>query len=228
LWIVNADGSGPRQLTTLAAPAIAPSATADGRWVYFHTFVKAGVCVFRIAPDGSGLEQVTREGDEFVPIPSPDGRTIYVTRRRSGRSTAARVSVDIADRKPAVIYDGGFRVTSVSADGQQLLGNAWDEEKKRFVTAILPASGGRPTFVEGLRGDGLWTKGGGLIYPVNSRLPTGLFLTTPAGGAGRPIAPSIGDSLFYASISPDSKAIAISHGKTASDVVLITANPNTK
>ena len=63
IWISDGDGANARQLTSLQGPAGLPRSAPDGAWIYFAGYTKEGNCLFRIKPDGSGLQQLTTEGD---------------------------------------------------------------------------------------------------------------------------------------------------------------------
>jgi len=82
LWIMNADGSGKRQITHLGAASFGPSWTPDGKRIIFssnhHTDPKLGnFDLFLINPDGSGLEQVTTAPTfDGFPMFSPDGKKL--------------------------------------------------------------------------------------------------------------------------------------------------------
>lgn len=52
IWIVNADGTGQRQLTHDPAPAIGPAATRDGRFVVYQQFRENGMYLWRMGTDG--------------------------------------------------------------------------------------------------------------------------------------------------------------------------------
>jgi serine/threonine protein kinase/Tol biopolymer transport system component len=221
VWIVGPDGADARQLTNLAAAAENPAATTDGRWVYFQTVVHEGVCIFRISPDGSGLQQITRGGDESSPHPSPDGKIVYITRTRSGQPHAAKVPADGGD--PIPISDAFFAILSVSPDGSRLVGFTWDTQKRRPVIATMSSDGGPLTQIEGIAGPSLWARDGNLVYPDPGRRPFLVFEKSPAGGPARQVALPIDDLPFGATISPDGKTIAVSHGRSATDVVLISA-----
>ena len=55
----------------------------DGRWIYFDTVVSAGRSIYRIAPDGSGIEQITRGAMRRIRV-SPDGSTVFLSLRQGG------------------------------------------------------------------------------------------------------------------------------------------------
>ena len=120
LWIVNADGSNAHQLTSTVPVAQNPFPSPDGRWIYFDTVVSAGRCIYRIAPDGSGIEQITRGGNETHPVVSPDGSTVFLSLRQGGENHAARVPSQGGD--PTMISKGTFSPTDISPDGTQLVG----------------------------------------------------------------------------------------------------------
>ncbi len=71
------DGSDERLLAEGFDHCDGPDYSADGRWIWFNGEVADRVCLWRIHPDGSGLERMS--GDERVhwfPHPSPDGHHV--------------------------------------------------------------------------------------------------------------------------------------------------------
>ena len=75
LFLVDAGGSGLRQLTHEKPPVVAgmQSWTSDGRWIYFGLFQRGEPQMCRIAPDGSGFEML---GWGVDPAISPDGKSM--------------------------------------------------------------------------------------------------------------------------------------------------------
>jgi TolB protein len=103
LWMMNADGSGQRQITSLGGANFGPSWTPDGRRIVFSSNYKnprsRNFELYLINLDGSGLEQVTnhQEFDGF-PMFSPDGRRIVWASNR-GNSREGETNLFIADWK---------------------------------------------------------------------------------------------------------------------------------
>jgi Tol biopolymer transport system component len=66
-------------MTSLGAPASFPAAAPDGRWIYFTSYAKDGMALFRVVPDDSGVQQLTTDGDAREAVVSRDGKTLYYT-----------------------------------------------------------------------------------------------------------------------------------------------------
>lgn len=87
LWIANADGSNPRQITHLGGANFAPFFHPDGRRIIFSSNYEdphsGHFDLYLINLDGSGLEKVTtnREFDGF-PMFSPDGKKLVWSSNR--------------------------------------------------------------------------------------------------------------------------------------------------
>ena len=73
LSVINRDGSGLRQLVPVGLSA---HWSADGRWVYYSRSTDAGLCVEKVAIDGSAAISV-RCGNVNASAPTPDGSALY-------------------------------------------------------------------------------------------------------------------------------------------------------
>ncbi|HKK07513.1 MAG TPA: hypothetical protein VKA44_01365 [Gemmatimonadota bacterium] len=101
LWVMNADGSGKRQITHNGAANFAPYFHPDGRRIIFASNMRDPTSrdfdLYLIGVDGSGLERVTThpEFDGF-PMFSHDGRRLVFESNRRGRRPG-ETNVFIAD-----------------------------------------------------------------------------------------------------------------------------------
>lgn len=88
IWVMNADGSGQRQITSLGGANFAPFFVPDGKRIIFSSNYKnprsRNFDLFLVNLDGSGLEQVTThtEFDGF-PMFSRDGRHLVWASNRN-------------------------------------------------------------------------------------------------------------------------------------------------
>jgi Tol biopolymer transport system component len=91
LWIANADGSEPRQLTHNGAANFAPFFSPDGRRIIFSSNLddpgRRKFELYTIGLDGEGLERITY-GDQFDAFPmfSPGGRALVWASNRNGHA----------------------------------------------------------------------------------------------------------------------------------------------
>src|SRR5512134_1468655 len=103
LWVMNADGSGQRQITSLGGANFGPSWTPDGRRIVFSSNYRnprsRNFELYLVNLDGSGLEQVTNH-EEFdgFPMFSPDGKRIVWASNR-GNSNTGETNLFVAEWK---------------------------------------------------------------------------------------------------------------------------------
>jgi Tol biopolymer transport system component len=101
IFVMNADGSGQRQVTSLGAASFAPFFHPDGRRILFSSNhgdpTGRNFDLFLVHDDGSGLERVTRfEGFDGFPMFAPDGKQLVFASNRNARAPR-ETNVFIAD-----------------------------------------------------------------------------------------------------------------------------------
>jgi Tol biopolymer transport system component len=100
IWVADADGSNPRQVTALGGANFAPSFHPSGERIIFSSNHAGGGRTFElflVNLDGTGLEQVTHSGDfNSFPMFSPDGRHLVFASNRHG-AEARETNLFIAD-----------------------------------------------------------------------------------------------------------------------------------
>jgi Tol biopolymer transport system component len=100
IWVMNADGSGQRQVTSLGGANFAPFYAPDGRRILFSSNHRnprsRNFDLYLVNEDGTGLEQVTTNPDfDGFPQFSPDGRHLVWASNR-GQSKPGETNVFIA------------------------------------------------------------------------------------------------------------------------------------
>jgi Tol biopolymer transport system component len=103
VWVANADGSNPHQITSLGGANFAPVFTPDGKKIIFSSNYESprsgAFDLFLINPDGSGLEKVTTHPDfDSFPMFSYDGKKLVWASNRNGRE--GETNLFIADWVP--------------------------------------------------------------------------------------------------------------------------------
>jgi hypothetical protein len=115
VWLMNPDGSNPRQITTELAPVGEYDVSSDGRTIVYES---AGV-VTRMRLDGSDAAPITAPGRfEYGPVLSPDGTEVLVGRRDA---TGADLGFWLV---PLPSAPAGTRERQVALDGAPGLGSA--------------------------------------------------------------------------------------------------------
>ena len=85
ICLMNADGSGRRQLTDSPTTAFYPSLSPDGQTVYFASNQSGTFEIYSIDINGNGLKQLTNGiGSLYGPELSPDGQKIIFANQGNG------------------------------------------------------------------------------------------------------------------------------------------------
>ena len=103
LWIADADGGNPKQITHLGGANFAPFFHPSGRQIIFSSNFEnprsGKFDLFLINPDGTGLEKVTTHPDfDSFPMWSPDGRKLVWASNRHG--SQGETNIFVADWVP--------------------------------------------------------------------------------------------------------------------------------
>jgi TolB protein len=90
LWVADADGDNPRQVTRIGAASFAPYFHPDGRRIIFASNYpdprSRNFDLYLVDLDGTGLERVTTSSEfDAFPMFSPDGRHLVFASNRHAR-----------------------------------------------------------------------------------------------------------------------------------------------
>ncbi len=79
IYTISSSGGAEKRLTNGEGHNDGPDYTADGQWIYFNSSRTGRHQIWRIHPDGTGVEQITNDGQaDWFPHPSPDGRNVLL------------------------------------------------------------------------------------------------------------------------------------------------------
>jgi serine/threonine protein kinase len=221
IWIVNADGSNPRQLTANAGINVGPVVSPDGRQILFLSDRSGVAHIWQMDIEGRDQKQLTHGDGEELPQFSPDGRwVVYSTISES--SNVWRISA--SGGEPVQLTDKISVAPTVSPDGK-LVACAYKDGNAPFRIAIIPLEGGRPlkTLDLGVPAAKLrWTPDGRAIAYVDPRDTVSNIVARPIdGGAIKQLTNFKADRTFSFDWSRDGSQLALSRGTQGSDVILI-------
>jgi TolB protein len=115
LFVSNADGSAERTLTR-GALDYNPAWSSDGEWIAFTSERDGSADLYRMRPDGSGLERLTDDPayDDQAAFSPDGGRIVFVTTRAGGTADLWILDLKTRRAKPLTSGPGGdFRTCMV-------------------------------------------------------------------------------------------------------------------
>jgi TolB protein len=120
LAIANADGSGERTLLTDRDLAYDPAWSADGQWLAFTSERNGSADIYRVKPDGSGLERLTDSPayDDQAAFSPDGGQIVFVTTRAGGTADLWTLNLQSRRAKALTSGPGGDFRPAWSPDGK--------------------------------------------------------------------------------------------------------------
>ena len=222
VWVANADGTGPAQITNIGSPySGTPRWSPDGRWLAFDAYKKCWD-VWVVEASGSSPRQLTHgPADNTIPSWSRDGSSIYFASKRSGRLEIWRMPAG-GGTEVQVTHNGGHTAFE-STDGKTLYYTLSDEGAEGLYAKTLPGGEEKQVLKEGVAQRSFAVFSDGVYYlhgsgPNSSEIRFHEF----AGGQTHAIGGiegSIGQGL---AVSPDRKTFLFTKSSDqGSDLMLI-------
>ena len=225
IWITNADGSAPRQLTFGTDANNFPEVSPDGRHIVFETNRSVGWSIWRMDADGGGLKELVRNVDQNAfPQFSPDSRWVfYSTRDASGKRVVWRIPVD--GGTPEQLTQKDASPAALSPDGELMFYYHRETPESPPKIEIVPTTGGEPVQTLDPPKDGesvFWSPDGrALVYARNVNNVSNLWALPLDGGKSRQLTDWPADQIFWFAYSRDGRQLAVARGNTSFDAVLI-------
>jgi serine/threonine protein kinase/sugar lactone lactonase YvrE len=206
LWIANADGSSPRQLTNDEGQESHPIVTADGTTIVYATHARGQCEIWRMNVDGSQRRQIAAAPMIYEFAVTPDSKSIVYAAGDEERSGSALLRVPIEGGAPSTIARIGVDVWSLqlTPDGGSVIFSALEQTAvKLFKVAI----GGGPVtkLLPDRASNGVVSPDGKLLACTYGLAePCGSLAVLPIGG-GKPTVLPLNGCLYR--WSPDGKSI---------------------
>jgi TolB protein len=221
LYMVNADGSNPRQLTSNAALNGVPSPTADGRFIVFLSTRTGVPHLWRMDSDGSNVTQLTNGIAEVNPAVSPDGKWVVY----QNITDLGLWKIPIDGGTPQVVTNKLATQAAVSPDGKLLACRYREQDLSAFKLGIIDfASGAIVKSIDLPPTDNTlkWSADGRAVLYVERRAGISNIWSQPIeGGAPKQLTNFKSDLIFGFDISRDGKSLVLARGTVSNDVVLI-------
>jgi Tol biopolymer transport system component len=134
VYTVPVGGGEERRVTTCRGLDDGPDYAPDGRFIYYNSACSGKMEIWRVRPDGSGAEQLTRDAhSNWFPHPSPDGRWVvylaYLEDQGDRHPFGKQVKLRLMDRRDGSVRDltrpffggqGTINVPSWSPDSRRV------------------------------------------------------------------------------------------------------------
>jgi serine/threonine protein kinase len=230
LWVMDADGTHPRQLTSGADLQFfsSPTSCPDGS-ILFASGVYGAANIWRIDPDGGNPRQLTRDGTNGIPSCSPDGKWVIFNAARGGDYTLWKVPIQGGNPQQLTDYASSF--PAVSPDGKWIAFDDYAQPKTNKI-GVVPFTGGQPlrTFDYPFSSYGYplirWTQDSrNLTYILDKQGISNVWIQPVGGGPPTQLTDFNSGQIFNLAWSPDGQQIALARGSVTDDVVLIRSVP---
>jgi Tol biopolymer transport system component len=151
LWVMNADGSNRRQLTSGSDDRY-PSVSPDGRHIVFRSLRSGLLNLWRVGIDGSHLQQLSSQSSEDnLPCYTPDGKWIVFVSFRPGKGTVCKMPAEGGEA--VQLTNKATSWPAPSPDGKLVACTDIEAPPGKHRVLILPIEGGEPTQVIELPGN---------------------------------------------------------------------------
>jgi Tol biopolymer transport system component len=221
IWVCNADGSNPVQLTSLGVLTETPRWSPDGKMIAFDSR-PAGHSEILILPSGGGEPRPLTgpENESTLSSWSRDGRWIYFTSNRSGLWQIWKIPS--AGGKAIQVTENGGSVAFESADGKDLV-YAKDNESGFWMRPVRGGPESRilnvPVFL------GYWALGIRGIYFVDQTGAQAVVkyydFAEHKISSINPLAHPVPPGETGLAVSPDERRILVMEVVTNKDIMLL-------
>lgn len=229
IWIMNADGSGRKRLTSDPNVDAYPAPTYDGKYILFVSLRTAVPHIYRMDIDGGNQVQLTNGPGEWAPAASPVGDVIvYQSANARG---LWRMKADGSGQER--LNEKYTYAASVSPDGTKVIFNYWDDDAKPEVLrqAMIDLTTGKQTILPSVPKSAIrmdsnvilkWSPDGKSYAYIDDRNGVSNLWRRPLDGGPPKQITNFNDSYIFGFDWYRDGRIAVARGSYTYDVVLIT------
>ena len=228
IWIINADGGLPRQITTDSDdPYNFPSVSNDGKYIVFSLSRSGPSRIWRINTIGGNLTELTKGKLDQKPNYSPDGNWIVYSSENSGKRVIVKMSTRDGTSEEFALTNTYADFPVVSPDSKLIACLYQEETLAPLKVALLPLAGDAPLQMFNLPNTYPWPSigwhpdGRALSYLDPKDNVSNVWLFPLDGRAPSKLTDFQREQIFAYSWSRDGRYLALARGTINRDVVMI-------
>jgi serine/threonine protein kinase/Tol biopolymer transport system component len=226
IWMMNADGTEQKQLTSNADSEYGVRVSPDGRYIVFTSAAVGGLNhVWRMDTDGGNRKQLT-QGDfaDFAPFFSPDGHWVIFGSWKSGNARMWKVPVDGGE--PVRLSDLPFNGSNFLPDGKLIFGGYYDEQVSppRWRSALVSSENGQIVKVFDFppkTNDWKMLDERTLLYSKEDNDVENIWTQPLEGGAPKQLTKFTSEQIYNFAPSRAGKQFTVVRGTSSADIILI-------
>ncbi len=236
IYVINANGTGMRRLTSTSGDDIEASWSPDGQKIAFTSQRDGNYEIYIMNTDGSEQQRLTRDpATDWGPTWSPDSKKIVFASDRNGQMNLFMMNADGSDQRPLLTNFGSKAwAPAWSPVGEEIaFVSDVDGDSELFLLQIESNTVLQLTFNERRDDRPSWSPDGSQIVYMGAKADTSLFdpdeiyIIPRLGGTPRQLTDNlIGDILPC--WSPDGEWIAFSSSRNGgwNIMVIQVSNPS--
>src|ERR1051326_2167610 len=224
IWIVNADGSGRKELTSDDQSKGQPTVSPDGKYVAFVAYRDGRPHVWRVETDGTDLRQLTNGNYEDGPRFSRDSQFVLYHGNDPPNSLW---KIPINGGVPVLLTNEAATFSDVSPDGTLIAFASKDDAASPWQIKIISSAGGPAIKTLSLPVDFVplppsigWEHDNSLIYVRNAEGTSNIWSQSLSGDPPRQLT-DFPEGQIYSFASSVNGALVCVHGAATSEVFLL-------
>jgi eukaryotic-like serine/threonine-protein kinase len=223
IFIMDADGGMPKQLTSGASQNLTPVMSAEGKYIVFVSTRTGSLNLWRMDSDGGNPRQLTSGGRDSIPEISPDGKWVYYMSDSSGIWSLYKVSIEGGEAIKSL--ELGYETSPViSPDGRYIAYEYINKANGKIHTAIASAESLEvvKSFDLRTRTNMRWSRDGkGITYVENRVGGNDIWFQPIDGGSPKRLTDIGTDEVIWFDWSPDGKLLLYARGNWTCDMVML-------
>src|SRR4051812_11698305 len=245
IWVVDADGSNPRRITSHLARDFSPRFSPDGRSIAFTSNRNGNNDIYVVPSTGGEPKQLTWfSGNDEALYWTPDGKGIVMSSARGSNAWGSPLYVQPLDGTIAKPLGMGIaRAGMIKQDGSMIafnrnLPSAWRKEYRGNAAANLVVMNTSNGDIQELTNTDLkqfktmannvfpmWGADGMIYFATERDGPYNIFRMSPKGGAAQQVTSHREGGVVFPSISPDARKIVYQNDFDLYTLVLPNGQP---